>query len=114
MSDPQNLFEDVAKDASKQMVKKLKLKKLLPVVVIVLVVILLVLLVRMWTKKSEHMASFRDFPGQKMATAEMLERATTGLNMNSDPSLQDPYSKALLDLSSIENAWVTANWKYTG
>lgn len=109
--------QSVAQPASQsqsKMVMKMKPKKMLLLVLVVLLVLLLLVVLYRRMNKSEHLVSFRDFPGQKQATAEMLARATSGLNMNSDPSLQDPYSKAMLDLSSLENAWVTSNWKFTG
>lgn len=61
--------------------------------------------------KSEHMASFRDFPGQKMATPAMLSSITNGFNKNSDTGAEDPYLNAMLDISSTDNAWTTANWQ---
>jgi hypothetical protein len=61
--------------------------------------------------KSEHLVSFRDFPGQKMATPALLASMTNGYNKNSDASAEDPYLKAMLDISSTDNAWTTANWK---
>lgn len=61
--------------------------------------------------KSEHLVSFRDFPGQKMATPALLASMTNGYNKNSDTGAEDPYLKAMLDISSTDNAWTTANWR---
>lgn len=61
--------------------------------------------------KSEHLVSFRDFPGQKMATPQLLASMTSGYNKNSNTGSEDPYLGAMLDISSADNAWTTANWK---
>jgi len=61
--------------------------------------------------KNEHLVSFRDFPGQKMATPELLASVTSGYNKNSNTGAEDPYLGAMLDISSADNAWTTANWR---
>jgi flagellar biosynthesis/type III secretory pathway M-ring protein FliF/YscJ len=45
--------------------------------IVLAVVVGLVVLIAVLANKNEYMVSFRDFPGQTPATAEMLARATS-------------------------------------
>jgi hypothetical protein len=61
----------------------------------------------------ERFAPFRNFPGQGLATAAMQAKISRGFNEPSDRSLPDPYSKAMMQIATQENAWSAANWSAT-
>lgn len=88
--------------------------KFMAAVGIVFIIAFVGMILYIFSNRNEYMVSFRDFPGQVPATAEMLARATSGYNRPSQSWAPDPYMNAARELSSIENSWTTANWKYTG
>lgn len=57
--------------------------------------------------------SYRDWPDQPLSTAARLSKMTRGYNQNIDPTLPDPYLLGVLNMSGIENSWVSADWSAT-